>query len=154
MAGAGFYSIHTDKLRFRADGRWYADDDPILHPRLASLFSRHLRRKGDGGYEIWIDERYHADVDVEDTPYVVVAVEADSRDGVNVELNDGTTEKLSADGLRVGENDALYCRVKQGSEDARFLRSAYNQLADRIVQNEVGDFSLRCGGNLYPIATH
>ena len=71
MPGAGFYAIHTSKLAFRGDGRWYADDEPVVHERLARLFSRHVRRKPTGGYEIWIDDRYHADVDIEDTPYVV-----------------------------------------------------------------------------------
>ena len=153
MPGAGFYSIHTDKLSFRADGRWYADDEPILHKKLASLFSRYLRRKAGGGYEIWIDERYHADVEVEDTALVVVAVDADPRDDLYIELNDGSTERLDAENLQVGRQDVFYCRVKGGSEQARFLRSAYNQLADRIGQNEAGDFVLRCGGKLNIIKT-
>lgn len=153
MPSAGFYSIHTDKLTFRADGRWYADDEPILHKKLASLFSRYLRRKADGGFEIWIDERYHADVEIEDTPYVIVAVDADPLDDVYVDLNDGSTERLNADSLQVGDNDVLYCRVKDGREHARFLRSAYNQLAGRVGQNEAGDFVLRCGGKLHVIRT-
>ena len=151
MPGAGFYSIHTDKLSFRADGRWYADDEPIVHKRLANLFSRYVRRKGNGGYEIWIDERYHADVDVEDTPYVVVTVDSDPRDDLYVELNDGSTERLDTRTLEVGANDVLYCRVKGGTERARFLRAAYNQLADRFEQNQAGGFSLRCGGTLHSI---
>jgi hypothetical protein len=151
MPAAGFYSIHTDKLTFRADGRWYADDEPIVHKKLANLFSRYVRRKSTGGYEIWIDERYHADVEVEDTPYVVVSVDADPRDDIRVELNDGSTERLDPGTLAVGGGDVLYCRVKDGGERARFLRSAYNQLADRIEQNETGGFSLRCGGALHPI---
>ena len=153
MPGAGFYSIHTDKLAFRADGRWYADDEPVLHKKLALLFSRYLRRKTGGGYEIWIDERYHADVEVEDTAHVVVAVDVDPNDDLHVELNDASTERLDADSLRVGPNDVFYCRVKGGTEDARFLRPAYNQLAGRIEQNDAGDFVLRCGGKLHIIRT-
>ena len=30
MPGAGFYAIHTTTLSFRSDGRWYADDDPVV----------------------------------------------------------------------------------------------------------------------------
>lgn len=151
MPGAGFYSIHTDKLSFRADGRWYADDEPIVHKKLANLFSRYVRRKGTGGYEIWIDERYHADVEVEDTPYVVVTLDSDPRDDIYVELNDGSTERLDTGSLEVGDNDVLYCRVKGGGEKARFLRPAYHQLADRFEANETGGFSLRCGGTLHSI---
>jgi len=153
MTSAGFYSIHTDKLTFRADGRWYADDEPVVHPKLALLFSRYLRHKPGGGYEIWIDERYHADVDVEDTAYVVAAVDADPLDDLYIELNDGSTERLDPESLEVGDHDVLYCRVKGGRERARFLRAPYNQLANRIGQNEAAHFVLRCGGKLHIVHT-
>ncbi len=144
MAGAGFYAIANAKLRFAADGRWYADDDPVLHRRLASLFSRYLRRKPGGGYEIWIDERYHADVEVEDTPYVVVGVtSADS--SFSLELNDGSTELLHAESLEIGSGNVLYCDVKGGTERARFLRPAYYQLAEFIEDVGGGQYRLRCG---------
>jgi len=152
MPGAGFYSIHTSKLTFRSDGRWYADEDPVLHERLARLFSRYVRRKPSGGYEIWIDERYHADVDIEDTPYVVTVVDTDPAGRFTVELNDGTVELLNPDSLQVGAKDVLYCRVKNGSERARFLRAAYYQLANFIEEIGPGRFQLRCGGSRHPIA--
>jgi hypothetical protein len=151
MPAAGFYSIHTSKLTFRSDGRWYADDDPVVHERLARLFSRHVRRKPGGGYEIWIDERYHADVDIEDTPFVVTVVDSDAAGQFVVELNDGTREVLDLDSLQVGASDVLYCRVKHGAERARFLRAAYYQLAHFIEEVGSGRFQLRCGGSTHPI---
>ena len=152
MPAAGFYSIHTSQLTFRSDGRWYADADPVIHERLARLFSRYLRRKAGGGYEIWIDERYHADVEVEDTPYVVTAVDTDAHSRFTLDLSDGTAEILNAETLEVGTGDVLYCRVKQGAERARFLRPAYYQLAHFIEEIGPGRFQLRCGGTTYPIA--
>ena len=152
MPTAGFYSIHTAKLTFRSDGRWYADEDPVVHERLARLFSRYVHRKPGGGYEIWIDERYHADVEIEDTPYVVTAVDTDAAEHFTVDLNDGTTEVLNPDSLQVGGNDVLYCRVKDGTERARFLRPAYYQLATFIEEVGPGRFQLRCGGLTHPIA--
>ena len=151
MPGAGFYAIHTSKLSFRSDGRWYADDEPVVHERLARLFSRYLRRKPSGGYEIWIDERYHADVDVEDTLYVVIAVDAGPEGQFSVDLNDGTTEVLEPHGLEVGAGNVLYCRVKNGAERARFLRPAYYQLADFIEEVGPGRYQLRCGDTTHPI---
>jgi hypothetical protein len=152
MPGAGFYSIHTAKLSFRADGRWYADDEPVTHERLARLFSRYLRRKASGGFEIWIDEHYHADVEVEDVPYVVTAVDADPGGRFWIDLNDGTTEALDPGGLQVGPDNVLYCWVKNGAEHARFLRSAYYHLSAFIDEAAPGQFRLRCGGSTYPIA--
>jgi hypothetical protein len=151
MPGAGLYSIHTSKISFRSDGRWYADDEPFVHPRLALLFSRHLRRKADGGYEIWIDERYHADVEVEDTPYVATGVTGDAQGRFMLHLNDGTTEPLDPETLQVGRGNVLYCRVKNGTARARFLRPAYYQLSDFIEEAAPGHFQIRCGGTTYPI---
>jgi len=151
VPGAGFYSIHTSKLTFRSDGRWYADDEPITHQRLALLFSRHVRHKPSGGYEIWLDERYHADVEIEDTPYVVTTLDADPQGSLAVELNDGTTEPLDPQSIQIGNDNVVYCRVKQGAERARFLRPAYYQLANFIEETGPGRFQLRCGGTTHPI---
>ncbi|MFQ5667248.1 MAG: hypothetical protein ACE5I7_12550 [Candidatus Binatia bacterium] len=153
MPGAGFYSIHTSKLAFRSDGRWYADGEPVTHEGVARLFSRHVRRKASGGYEIWIDERYHADVAIEDTPFVVTAVDGNATAGLSVQLNDGTTELLDPASLHVGDGNVVYCRVKNGGEGARLLRPAYYQLARFIEETAPGRFQLRCGGAIYPITT-
>jgi len=152
MPVAGFYSIHTSKLSFRSDGRWYADAEPVVHERLARLFGRYLRHKPGGGYEIWIDERYHADVEVEDTPYVVTGVDATAAGEFMVDLNDGTTERLNPGSLQVGAQDVLYSRVKNGAERARFLRAAYYQLAEFIEEVGPGRFQLRCGDTTHPIS--
>jgi len=154
MPGAGFYSIHTDELKFASDGRWYADGEPIEHARLANLFSRHLRRKPSGGYEIWIDAQYHADVRVEDTMFVVVGVDLADDTGATIQLNDGSSEPLAAETLETGADDVLYCRVKCASERARFLRSAYNHLAPHIEGIDAESFALRIGSRLYPIRNH
>jgi len=125
-----------------------------VHKRLALLFSRYLRRKASGGYEIWIDERYHTDVEVEDTPYVVTAVgiaSSPSSAAFDVQLNDGTSEPLDPGSLQVGVGNVLYCRVKGGSERARFLRSVYYQLAQFIEEAGGGQFRLRCGNAAHTI---
>jgi len=154
MPSAGFYSIHTDTIRFAKDGRWYADDEPITHARLALLFSRHLRRKADGGFEIWIDERYHADVVVDDTAFVVVDVDVEPSGTVTLHLNDGSTEPLDPRSLEIGADDVLYCRVKAVGERARFLRTAYLYLAAHIEPDDVGGtgFILKLADAVYPIA--
>jgi len=151
MPGAGFYAIHNAKLSFRGDGRWYADDDPVVHERLARFFSRYLRRKASGGYEIWVDERYHADVEIEDTPYVVTGVHSNPG-GLSLELSDGTIEPLDAETLQIGAANVLSCAVKRGAERARFLRAAYYQLTAFIEEPAPGRFLLRCGRTTHPIA--
>lgn len=152
MARAGFYAIHTETITFARDGRWYADGEPIVHPRLARLFSRHLRRKPEnGGFEINIDDQYRADVVVEDTPVVIVGVDVQP-DAVWLHLNDETVEALDPSTLHIGPEDVLYATVRGGSERARFLRSAYMHLADRFEPHPSGGFAFRNHDAAYPIA--
>lgn len=150
MPGAGLYPIHTDRLTFARDGRWYADGEPVIHPRLAVFFSRHLRRKAAGGYEIWVDERFHADVEIEDTPFVVVGIDCRADGVIELELNDGTREELDENGLEVGDDDAFYSPIKNASERARWLRAAHNQLAPHVVERNDG-FEVSCAERRYPI---
>jgi hypothetical protein len=149
MPRAGFYAIHNSSIRFGRDGVWYADGEPIANERIAALFSRHVRRRDGGGYELRIaDER--APIEVEDTPYVVVGVSR-SPQAIEVELNDGTREPLDPSSLEVGEGEVLSCRVKQGTERARFLRPAYYQIAPQMFEKEAGRFILRVGQREYAI---
>lgn len=151
MPRAGFYAIHNSSIRFGRDGEWYADGQRITNPRIAALFSRHVVRAADGSYELRIaDER--APISVDDTPYVVVSAQVDGDGAVRIALNDGTSEPLDARTLRVGAADVLYCRVKDGSEPARFLRPAYYQVAERITAMPDGTFAFRTPAGTVPIA--
>lgn len=150
MPGAGFYAIHNSRIRFGRDGVWYADDQPIENARIGDLFSRHVRR-GDGDTYVLEIGPERVPIEVEDTPYVVVAARFDERDGVTVELNDQTAEPLAVEGIEVGPNDVVYCRVKGGAERARFLRPAYYDVAGHAVEAEPGRFVLRVGEREYPI---
>ena len=148
MPRAGFYAISSSRITFGRDGRWYSDGEPIVNPRIADLFSRHLSRHPDGGYQIVMgDER--ARIEVEDTPYVVIRIDRGA-DGFTVTLNDGSTEPLDSNSVRVAADAVLSCRVKGGAERARFLRAAYYQLAPDITESD-GCFFLRCGGQQHPI---
>jgi hypothetical protein len=149
MARAGFYTVQNSHIRFGRDGVWYADGEPIANQRIADLFSRHIRRAADGTYMIEMGfER--APVEVDDTPYVVVAVDV-AEAGVLVTLNDGTREPLDPSTLAVGERDVLYCRIKEGAERARFLRPAYYQIAPHVSEESPGRFALGVGGERHPI---
>jgi hypothetical protein len=48
---------------------------------------------------------------------------------------DRTEEPLQADTLRVGQDNILYCTVKEGLYEARLLRNAYYQLAEFLEQD-------------------
>lgn len=149
MARAGFYAIQSSEIRFGRDGRWYADGELISNRRIADLFSRHVQRAADGSYVLRIADE-QAPILVEDTPYVVLQV-IDAGGETSIELNDRSRERLDPTSLRLGTDGVLYCRVKGDSESARFLRPAYYQLADRIVQESNGRFVYRSPQGSYAI---
>src|SRR5437867_804259 len=79
-----------------------------------------------------------AEVAIEDTPWVVTGVEGDPARGFTIVLNDETREPLDPASLRVGAADVLYCRVKDGRHEARFLRPAYYDLARHAEAGAAG----------------
>jgi len=153
MPRGGFYAIHNSTIRFGRDGRWYADEQPIANPRIARLFSQSVHRTGEGAYELRIAEE-RAPVTVDDTPYVVTGAAVDADGTAWIDLNDGSRERLDPQTLAVGDGDVLYCRIKNGSEPARFLRAAYYQLADRIAADAGGGFVFRTAAGQFPIGRH
>jgi uncharacterized protein len=150
MPRAGFYAIHNSEIRFGRDGRWYADGQPIANPRIADLFSQHVQRRPGGGYMLRIADE-QAPIVVDDTPYVVTGAELAADGCVWLELNDHSREPLDPQTLRIGADDVLYCRVKQNSEPARFLRAAYYQVAAHINRTSSGAFVFQLPGGEYPI---
>jgi uncharacterized protein len=155
MARAGFYAVESGKISFRRDGNWYSDDERIDNPRISLLFSQSIKRNPDGSYYLQVAEE-RAPVTVEDTPYVVKAIEDDELGGFVMVLNDGSRETLDAARLEVGDNNVLYARVKDGAGRARFLRSAYYHLSDRFESDERGNFFITLRGKREPngAATH
>ena len=149
MARAGFYAIESGRISFRRDGNWYTDDERIDNPRIALLFSRSIKRNQDGSYYLQVAEE-RAPITVEDTPYVVKSVY--EQDGAFVIVtNDDEHEPLDPASLEVGSDNVLYCRVKGGTFQARFLRTAYYHLSSNFFTDEGETFSLVVRGRRYPI---
>ncbi len=125
------------------DGRWFHDGVEITHERTLKLFARSLSRGPDGRHYIRVG-RENAVVDVEDTPFLVTSVTIRDNHGSSppayrILLNDGSEEDLDPKTLTIGNDHVMYCAVKEGSADARFLRPAYYQLCTRIEYMEEED---------------
>ena len=149
MAKAGFWAIETNVIRFGRDGRWYSDDEPIVNPRIADLFARHITRAEDGSWWLRIgDER--AKIVVDDTPFVVTRVDGDPQRGFRITLNDRSTEDLAPSSLAFGDGDVLYCDVKSGAHRARFLRAAQSELLGHVTADGDG-FVLPVPGGVQPL---
>jgi hypothetical protein len=152
MARAGFTAIASGKIRFGKDGLWYSDDEVIPNRAIRRLFSRALRVLPDGRGRLELGED-RADVVIEDTPWVITAVEGDPTRGFTVVLNDETREALDPDSLHVGAAHVLYCRVKGGAYRARLLRPAYYELMRHAESGPRGETMLPIGTRRVAIAT-
>ena len=150
MARAGFYAVDSGKISFRRDGNWYSDEERIDNPRIAELFSRSLHRNSDGSFYLQVAEE-RAPITVEDTPYVVKAVDGDCQDGFIITLNDNLSERLSPSTLEVAPDNVLYCVIKGGKYRARFLRSAYYHLAKFFEPDPQLGFVLTVAGRRYAV---
>ena len=152
----GFFTMaekpHIDKCMISIDknGDWFHENRPIIHEPVKLLFAKHLHRDEWGRYLIdWRGQI--CEVDVEDVPFVVQRVET-SRNGdevqsVSIILDDHTTEPLDLSSLRVGNENVLYCAVKEGAFEARFSRPAYYQFADLLdYDEEENQYSLTVNG--------
>jgi hypothetical protein len=150
MPRAGFTAISSGKIKFGKDGLWYSDDEVIPNRAIRRLFSRTLIVSPEGRARLELGED-KADVIIEDTPWVVTGVEGNPTRGFTVTLNDETTEPLDPASLRVGVDNVLYCRVKSGAHEARFLRPAYYELTRHAEPGPGGEAMLHVAGRMIRI---
>jgi len=122
--------IYIDK-----EGRWYHRGAEMIHREFIRLFYNNIELDSSGRYVIdWKGQRCY--VEVEDTAFVVRSV---------------TQEELMPDTLYVGQDNVLYCSVKNHTFPARFNRAAYYQLA-AYVEEENGTYYLPLNGRKNKIA--
>ncbi len=150
MPAAGFYAVESYSIRFGRDGEWYSDGERIANRRIAALFSRSLRRRPEGGFMLQVGDE-SASVEVENTPFVIRAIDGNPEEGFVAVLNDESVETLDLQTLRVDDDNAFVCNVKGGEFEARLLRPAHYQLARWIRPAADGRFLIRCDGREYPI---
>ncbi len=151
VARAGFTAIHSGKITFGKDGRWYCDDEVIPNKAICRLYAKAMTIDADGSARLRLGED-KANVTIEDTPWVVVQVEGDPARGFQVLLNDETLEALDPATLRVGGDNVLYCRVKDAKHEARFLRPAYYELMRHAVPGPEGALVLPVGARRVALA--
>lgn len=154
----GTSSSFQGRIVFDHEGRWVHDGVEITHDRTLALLNRSLRRSPSGDYFVEVAGET-APVFVEDAPYVVRRVAESfgpegSLDGITLWLNDATSERLDPDSLEVGRGDVLYCKVKNGSFHARFLRPPYYHLAEHFKEDtQTGEYFLRLGSMRHRIGS-
>ncbi len=140
--------IYIDK-----EGKWYHQGAEMIHRGFIQLFYQNMELDNKGRYIInWNGKRCY--VEVEDTAFVVRRVEFATGNGeeekILLYLSDDSNEPLDPATLFIGNNNVLYCKVKGGKFPARFVRAAYYQLVEHIIE-EGGNFYLPLNGKRYPV---
>ena len=137
------------------EGRWYHEGAEMIHRDFIRLFYKNMELDSEGRYVInWDGKRCR--VDVEDTAFVVRRVMYQDGDRAGnarfvLSLSDDTEEDLIPDTIFIGEENVLYCRVKNRSFPARFNRAAYYQLAE-YIEEENDSYYLPLNGKKYGIS--
>lgn len=112
----------------------------MFRKEILCIFFENLKIDEYGKYLIELNNET-CYLDVEDTAFVVTAVDEQRLENVAgnhiyIQLTDDCWEKLDLSTLYVGNENVLYCTVKNGKFRARFSRSSYYQLAKFIEQEE------------------
>ncbi len=129
-------------------GRWFQDGIPITHRWTYLENNRNLRNGKNGGFEV-VEGDVVIEVEVEDTPFVVVSADL-TDEGMIVGINDETSEILTEQSvLSVDSNNVPYALIKEGRFKARFLSGVYYSIASAAKPISGGGFVVECGGKIY-----
>jgi hypothetical protein len=137
------------------EGKWYHDGAEIIHRPIFLWMIQSLEKTDDGLYIVHMNNQ-KCYLEVEDTPLVITQVDfkPESPEGpeqVLLTINDESKEALDPATLKINKKSILYCTIKKGVFPARFLRPAYYQIAEKIVENKEGGFSLSLNHQAFPI---
>ena len=122
-------------IRLDGEGRFFHDQAPVEHPKLAQALHTWIARHPDDGRYILTNGYDWTYFVVDDVPFFVRSVRNEGGDAILV-LSDGTEEPLDPSTLRANERGELYLVVKKGDADkkrggpfdAKMTRFAQTQL--------------------------
>lgn len=120
-------------IRLDRDGRFWHDGELVENEALARALHSWIAKHPDDGRYILTNGYDWTYFMVDDAPYFVVAASV-REDGIGLVLSDETTEDLVLEGVRTGEDGALYVRVKGGGFPAKFTRHAQISLEPAMVE--------------------
>ena len=118
----------------------------VTHPKLHRVLLRGVRFLEEEGVFVVQVGRYRGRIDVEDTPFWVVAY--DEAVGT-VQLTDGTVEPIAPESLSIDPDGVLRCWVK-GRFPARFTQTGQAHLLPHVEPRDDG-LALRIGERWIPL---
>ncbi len=133
-----------------AEGYFWHDGYEMDDAEFLTIFLTQMKRQADGRYRVMCQGETCL-ITAVDTPFVVRHFTLE-KEGLLLHFAGAYTEILDPKTLFVGEQNVLYCQIKEGEEKARFGRHAYLSLTEWIKQNpQTGRFHLVLGDQRYEI---
>jgi uncharacterized protein len=114
-------------IRLDANGRFWHEGFPVEHAGVARAFAQWLARHPDNGRYVLANGYDWTYLTVEGAPLFVerLSTTDGTTDGQLVlHLSDGTAHVLDAEQLWIGERDAVFADVRDGTWRARFSPAA------------------------------
>lgn len=142
-------------IRRDAEGRWFHDREPLLHPNLVRAFDRWVGRAADGRYCLKNDINW-AYITLEGAPYFVRALRVEPGERVVLALSDGSEEELDPSTLRQNRDGVLHCDVHGGAGGAggtmvaRFDRHVAGHLLELLGEDSEGVYLTIAGRIVRP----
>lgn len=132
-------------IRLDREGRFWHEGARVEHPGMHKAFASWIARHPDDGRYILSNGWDWTYFQVDDVPYFVQSLVVEGG-RVRIVLSDGSEETLDPSTLAVGENDAVYLRVKDGRFEARLVPEAQTGLAPLLVETEAGELAIEVAG--------
>jgi hypothetical protein len=136
-----------------AQGRFWHDGAPVEHGPLAAALHRWIARHPDDGRFILTNGYDWTYFTVEDAPFFVRSLGVE-RDRVMLLLSDGSEEPWDPRSSRVGQDGAVYARVKasaNGPYEAKFTPHAQSSLAPLLLEGAGDRPAVKIGSDSLPI---
>jgi hypothetical protein len=139
-ASADSPPLRPTGIILRRDMTFWHEGVKVTHPKLYAAFLRGVDFAEEEGVFVVRVGHFRGQIEVEDTPYWVVAYDPGSG---TIELTDRTEEPLRVETLSVDPDEVFRCTVKSRFP-ARFTRQGQAHLLDNLEVR--GDETVvRCG---------
>jgi hypothetical protein len=129
------------------DGTFSHEGIRVTHPKLHAVLLRGVAFSEEDGVFITRLGHFRGQIEVEDTPFFVVAYDPDTGE---IDLSDRTSEPLRVETLTLDPDGVLRCQVK-GAFPARFTRTGQAHLLAQVEPRD-GGLSLRLGRDWIPLS--
>lgn len=140
-----------DEIILDKNGKWWHNGEPFSNKKIIDFFNQSICLTVEGTYVLQYD-RYVYPITVEDVPVFITGARFEGFaqfEKVYINLSTGKEEELDVSTL-VYKNNTLYCRVGDGTFEAKFHRSPAFHILDRLDESN-GHYFLNICGRQVPL---